>query len=84
MKQAAEKICGLLAVCLVVAGLTAALRKKRGRMERNNERLCRIVGKALVQEASKYPDFKAKLIDALDVAVTDEKARRFLADHGWR
>ncbi len=72
MKQAAAEIGRLL-----------ALLNKLWRRERDNERLFRIVGEALVQEAWKYPDFKTKLIDALDVAVTYEKDRRFLADHGW-
>jgi hypothetical protein len=59
---------------------TAKLAKKR---KRDEAKLFSIVGSALIREAQKEEDFRAKLIEALNVSVTDERERVFLENHGW-
>ncbi len=66
------------------AQLAAEQMKLRRREDKENTRLFRIVGAALVNHAAQSPDgFGLMLRQVLDSAVTDVKERRFLADKGW-
>jgi hypothetical protein len=66
------------------AALDAALRaekEKRKALEcRRHERLCNVVGRALLKQAARQPDFGRKLTSLLQAAAAtlDESDRKFL------
>jgi hypothetical protein len=51
--------------------------------KRERERLVKIVGEALLDEAARSPNFKTMLKQTLNTAAVDVKARRLLSDLGW-
>ena len=67
----------------VKAAIAALKVTQQKRKEKDDARLFAIVGGALVCYATQSPDFKTMLRQVLTNAVTDERARQFLAARGW-
>jgi hypothetical protein len=63
--------------------MAAERERLRQQKAKETERLYRIVGEAVVREADKDAEFRAKLIQALREVVRDERAREFLREKGW-
>ncbi len=69
------------------AALKAALAERKVQVqkksEKDNARLCSIIGAALVQNAAAHPDFKLMLKQVLQSAELRDTDRAFLAGEGW-
>jgi len=69
------------------AALTAAFRAEREKLraitQRDDERLVRILGRAVQANASQSPEFKQFLIGVLRTTVTVESEKRFLKTANW-
>ena len=65
------------------AAIAAENVRQQKRKEKDDARLFAIVGEALVSYGAQSPDFKTMLQQVLATAVTDERARQFLAARGW-
>ena len=68
------------------AALAAAVRVEREKRKdidrRNEERLIRIVGRALLSNATQSEDFKKFLIGVLRTTVTESSEQKFLKSQG--
>jgi hypothetical protein len=67
----------------VKASIAVEVELERRRRAREHERLVRIVGEALLDEAARSANFKIMLKQTLNTAVVDEKSRRLLSNLGW-
>ena len=65
------------------ATISAEIVLEQKRKARERERLIKIVGEALLDEAGRSANFKTVLRQTLNTAVADEKARRLLSNLGW-
>jgi len=64
------------------AALAAEMEKRAKREKRETEKLQSVIGGAVLKAAGLSPEFRLMVQEAL-CNVTDDKARRFLADKGW-
>jgi hypothetical protein len=65
------------------AAIAVELEREQKRKARERDRLVRIVGSALLEEAARSPNFKIMLKQTLNTAVVNEKFRTLLAKLGW-
>ena len=65
------------------AALAAEMEKRAKREKRETEKLQSVIGGAVLKAAGLSPEVRLKICEAALCNVTDDKARRFLADKGW-
>ena len=69
------------------AALRAAIAEEKVRQQKSRERIeareFAMIGEALVKYANQSAEFRTMLKQVLPTAVTDDKARVFLAKRGW-
>lgn len=65
------------------ASISAEIEREQKRKAKEYDRLVRILGSALLEEADRSPNFKLMLQQTLSTTVFDEKTRRLLSNLGW-
>ena len=65
------------------AALAAEQMKLAKRRQRDAKRSWMLLGEAIDKTAALSAEFKLMIVQTALVNVTDEKARRFLAEQGW-
>jgi hypothetical protein len=65
------------------AALAAEMVKRARREQRETEKLQSLIGGAVLKVGSESEEFRLMIARTALCNVTDEKARRFLAERGW-
>ena len=65
------------------AALSAEMVKRAKREKHETEKLQSLIGGAVLKTCAQSPEFRLMIAQTALRNVTDETARRFLADRGW-